>query len=297
MIIEILPANGQPGCRACGSERVARAMHVSGYDLMKCHVCGSLSTAAQMPPAQARSFYGPAYFRGGDYADYVGDEAVIKRNFSRFARRLRQWLPRGRMLEIGCAYGFFLDVACQTWDVEGIDIAEQAVTAASLRHGRRVRSGDVLASSHVAGSYDWVVAWDVIEHLDQPRAFLTRAFELLRPGGLLALTTGDIGSPAARIAGRRWRLLTPPSHLTYFTRPGQQRAMDSAGFSVPSISTAGYDRSFRFAFFRLLGAERFERLAPVGSRRRRWLETAHLYLNLGDVMFVVAQKPGAVISP
>jgi SAM-dependent methyltransferase len=244
-----------------------------------------------MDPARARAYYQTSYFRGGDYEDYPRDESIIKRNFDRFAKRMKALGPHGRLLEVGCAYGYFMDIAQWQWDIEGIDISEAAVDAARARHGQRVRCGDLLSTPLENSAYDWVVAWDVIEHVDRPRQYLRRIGELLRPGGHLALTTGDIASLAARVAGRRWRLLTPPSHLTYFTRKGIQSAVRQAGLRTVSIATAGYERSLSFALFRLLGSAASSRLFPEGSSRRRWIERVNFYVDLGDIMFVIAHSP------
>ena len=59
--------------------------------------------------------------------------------------------------------------------------------------------------------------WDTIEHLKRPDLFVQKAAADLRPGGLIALTTGDIGSLNARLRGARWRMIHPPTHLHYFS--------------------------------------------------------------------------------
>ncbi len=278
-------------CRACGSTSVNPFARIRGFSLARCADCGSATTDAEMGPAHARAYYQASYFRGGDYEDYARDEAIIKSNFECFARKLAPLCANGRLLEVGCAYGYFLDVARGRWEAEGIDVSEAAIDAARVRHGPRVRCGDLLTASLQPRNYDWIVAWDVLEHLDRPRAYLRRISELLRPGGRVALTTGDFGSLAARLAGRRWRLLTPPSHLTYFTRKGLRLALREAGLEEVSITTAGYERSMSFAFFRMLGAGASARLFPEGSSRRRWVERTRFYLDLGDIMFVTAWLP------
>ena len=278
-------------CRACGSVRTEPYLRIRGFDLVRCAHCGSATTDAQMDTARARAYYQGSYFRGGDYEDYPRDESIIKSNFERFAQAMIPHGPHGRLLEVGCAYGFFMDVAQKHWDVEGIDVSEAAINDARGRHGPRVTCGDLLSAPLEFGGYDWVVAWDVIEHVDRPRDYLQRMGQLLRPGGHLALTTGDLGSLAARLMGRRWRLLTPPSHLTYFTRKGIRTALRQAGLKVISSATAGYERSLSFAVFRMIGSASSSRLFPEGSSRRRWIERTHFYVDLGDIMFVTARSP------
>jgi len=277
-------------CRACDAEQLSPRYQVNGYQIAECLACSSMVTLASMPPCDASAYYGYSYYHGGDYDDYEAAEPNAKRNFLRFASRLEAIGPSGRLLEIGCAYGFFLDVAAVAWDVDGIDISREAVAACRARFGSRVQCGDLPDVPLADGQFDWVVAWDTIEHVDRPKDHIRRAFALLKPGAHLALTTGDISSLAARCSGSRWRLLTPPSHLTFFSRRGMRLLLAEAGFTNVRISTVGYERSLAFTLFRLLGPARLLRAKEVAARLGVAISWSY-YINLGDVMFVSAMKP------
>jgi len=281
-------------CRACDSDGVSLRYRVKGYDLVACRACGSLTTAFSLSDQGAAAYYDHSYFHGGDYQDYEASEPYIRRNFEQMAERLRSLGPGGRLFEMGCAYGYFLDVAREHWEVAGQDISPAAVEKARARHGESVTCGDLLTTPLANHHYDWVVGWDMIEHVDAPRAYAARAFGLLRAGGSLALSTGDVGSRAARLLGRHWRLLTPPSHLTYFSRRGMERMLRDAGFSEVRFSTVGYERSLDFVAFRLLGEVLYERLVKRWSSLRGFLGARSFYVDLGDIMFVSAKKPAAV---
>jgi 2-polyprenyl-3-methyl-5-hydroxy-6-metoxy-1,4-benzoquinol methylase len=193
---------GPHTCRACGSTRTKPYLRIRGFDIGRCADCDSATTDAEMDPVRAHAYYQASYFRGGDYEDYRRDESIVKRNFERFAQAMAALGPHGRLLEVGCAYGYFLDVAQRLWDVEGIDVCEAAIDAARARHDLRMRCGDLWSTPLESSGYDWVVAWDVLEHVDRPREHLRRMGELHRPGGHLALTTGDFGG-----LGRGWRVV------------------------------------------------------------------------------------------
>jgi SAM-dependent methyltransferase len=277
-------------CRACGSPDTQPRYRLRGYNLVECRRCASMTTAHRMNAAEAEAYYGSGYFHGGDYEDYQATEATSKRNFTAFIERLRRVRPSGRLLEIGCAYGYFLDLACRHWEVTGIDISADAISSISQRFPIAAYQGDLLTVALSPASYDWTVAWDVIEHLDSPRRYAARCFELLAPGGCFALTTGDVSSSYARLFGRRWRLLTPPSHLTFFSRQGMQMMLNEAGFERILFDTAGYHRSLGFTLFRLFGPELRGVMGKLGSLAPKLLERS-FYLNLGDIMFVLAHKP------
>ncbi len=237
-----------------------------------------------MSQEAASSFYTPNYYRGGDYADYVADEKVLKKNFRSVVQNLLKLQPTGTLLEVGCAYGYFLDLARAHWKVTGVDISAEAVTSASVRLPASVHQGDLTSLPLPSSYFNVAVTLDTFEHVDQPRAYAARIFDLLMPGGHLVLTTGDVSSPFARLCGSRWRLLTPPSHLSFFSRAGMNRMLTDHGFREIRFETTGYHRSLKFTLFRLFGADRTGRLPP-------WLKNGTYYLNLGDIMRVSARKP------
>lgn len=258
---------------------------------MQCANCHSLTTDSSMSGAQSKHYYGSGYFNGGDYHAYETSAAFAKSNFRDLTRRLATIQASGALLELGCAYGYFLDEAQGSWKVEGVDISAHAVEQAAGRFGSSVQSGDFMEMEFGSGKYDWIVMWDVIEHLDQPQAYLDKCYSLLRPNGYLALTTGNVTSRAAKLMGKRWRLLTPPSHLTFFSATGMRLILERAGLKSQEIGTAGYRRSLGFTLFRLMGKRLYGALKQRAPRLTQWLDNRSFYANLGDIMFVVAQKP------
>ena len=75
---------------------------------------------------------------------------------------------------------------------------------------------------------------DYIEHSIDPAGDFARANELLRPGGILAISTGDIATLVARLSGRRWHLLTPRHHNFFFSRDVLADALRRRGFEILS---------------------------------------------------------------
>ena len=60
---------------------------------------------------QLQRSYQEDYFHGKEYVDYLADEPAQKKTLSQHLKVVRAFLPRGsRLLEIGCAYGFFLEL-------------------------------------------------------------------------------------------------------------------------------------------------------------------------------------------
>ena len=89
-------------------------------------------------------------------------------------------------------------------------------------------------------SVDLVTLWEVLEHLPDPLATLRRISVILRPGGLLALSTPDAGSAVARALGGRWPGWSKiPEHLFFFDRATLRRLPTEAGFEIETMRYVG----------------------------------------------------------
>ena len=222
-------------CVVCGGTAAPVALYrVGHYEIVRCVECGAGHTLTP-PDFKPASIYTEAYFQGGQadgYADYQGSRGILVAEFRRVLRDLAAaGADSGRLLEIGCAYGFFLEAARPSFQVSGIELAPAAVAAC------RARSLDVVQTADEAfyrsrAPFDAVVMLDVLEHLEAPHEVLDTIRCHTRPGALLVISTGDFGSLAARLLGRRWRLMTPPQHLWFFTELSLARLLLRHGFRV-----------------------------------------------------------------
>jgi len=276
-------------CLVCGG---ALLPHRSLPALHACSDCAFVTFAAEVDDLKLEALYGEDYFHGDEYADYVSEGPELRRNFRERLTTLEQLQPpteRRRLYEVGAAYGFFLDEARSLYgDVAGIDISEDAAKYARVELDLNVVADDYLAAS-LPEPVDLLCMWDTIEHLGKPREFLAKAAGDVRPGGLLALTTGDIGSLNARLRGRRWRMIHPPTHLHYFSRESLGRLLDDVGFDVIHVETAGNSRSLRAIAYALLVLKAGQLALFRRFEKSRFLDKG-VTLDLGDIMFVVARR-------
>ena len=120
------------------------------------------------------------------------------------------------IIDVGCGMGGFVDISLANgWQAEGLELAVAAVEIAQS-FGLPVRRIDFLSGMVKNDSADIVTMFEVIEHLVEPATFLKRAEMVVRPGGLVYLTTPNFNSMDRRILGKKWRVFHR-EHLTYFT--------------------------------------------------------------------------------
>jgi len=146
--------------------------------------------------------------------------------------------PAGAWLDVGCSTGALLaQVVAAGRPGEGVEVSPAAAEAARSR-GLSVHTSSIEGFSPDA-RFAVVSAFDVVEHLPDPGAFLERATGWLAENGLLALTLPNAASLTARGMGRHWFYYTAPDHVHYFTPDGIARLLAKSGYRdvrVRSIS-------------------------------------------------------------
>ncbi len=276
-------------CPACVGTTAHRLLYSkNGCDILQCTACGLGRADASVAGFDPSRYYTGDYFSGGHadgYADYLGAEPVLRRHFAHMIDFLLQYRKAGRLLDVGCAYGFFLQEAKRHFEVAGIELAEDAA-AHARGQGLHVLSGVADETSLAQlGPMDVIVLLDVVEHLPSPAETLALCARSLNPGGIMLITTGDFASFFARLAGEHWRLMTPPQHLWFFTPESMRRMAPSLGLCLESIDHPWKSVPLSLITFQL-GRMFGIRAGPSGSSR------LGLPVNLYDTMRVVLRKNG-----
>ncbi len=227
-------ANGKI-CKLCGSDNTSLLFVKKGFDIYKCNNCLAGFTDIK-PSFDLSTIYDDSYFSGGQedgYADYVESENVLRAEFNKNLQFLRRNKTNGnRLLEVGCAHGFFLDEAKEYYDCVGIEVSESAVEFAKER-GHDVHQGVVTKGLlDKLGDFDVICMFDVIEHLPDPVETLKMLNEKLKPGGIIYIVTGDINTAHAKVFGKHWRLMTPPQHTFFFSKKAFRIIMQKLGYEI-----------------------------------------------------------------
>ena len=238
--------------------------------------------------ADLAAIYDGRYFERGKYVHDAAGKLEQQ-------RRLK-WLyrcglpPGGRLLDVGCATGEFLAAAKGRYEAWGIDISPQAIETAAREHpdlAERLFACPVEQAALPAGAFDAVTLWDVIEHLPDPVDAVNRLKRLLKPDGVLALSTGNVGALTARAMGRRWALMTPPEHVSFFNRSSLTRLAELCGGRIVRWVSRGKWVNAGFLIRKL--RQMFPEAIParvVGAVMDSWLGRRALYVPSGDIMYV-----------
>jgi 2-polyprenyl-3-methyl-5-hydroxy-6-metoxy-1,4-benzoquinol methylase len=181
-------ANGQVPCTICGAAG-SRLCEKPPATYFRCGGCGFIF---QHPLPAAGEFvsYAEAEYQGGLYSEYVRAREMKLEHFRRRLALVQRHHAPGRLLDVGCSCGYFMEVAAAAgFDVQGLEFSASAIAAAEpvLRPKIRRASVEDLTESR-DGRFDVITAFDIIEHLNAPIEFLTRARRLLSADGCLVVS-------------------------------------------------------------------------------------------------------------
>ncbi len=205
--------------------------------VLRCPDCACSFYADQIPPDYAED----AMLARGRVPFYLQQGAGL----SLITRPLAQLAapPASTYVEVGCGFGFGLDYArhAKGWNGQGIDPAGISALGRDMLGVPIQRRYLADAEPALSGTCDVVMASETIEHVPSPIGFVRVLRSMLRPGGVLVLTTPDGADLTPDTApGVLIGLLSPGLHLIFQTRESLRRILLQAGFAHATINKDGH---------------------------------------------------------
>jgi 2-polyprenyl-3-methyl-5-hydroxy-6-metoxy-1,4-benzoquinol methylase len=232
---------------------------------------------AKVTESDIAGIYETDYYKSV-YPDYESDKNIHELNNRKLLQKIEEYFPPGAIIEIGSAFGFFLDTAKKRgWKTLGYETSEYASSIAREKYHQNVRNESFL-TANIQESVDVVCMFDTIEHLIKPSLVIEKAFHTINKGGGLILTTGDLSSWMARIFGKRWRMVVPPLHVYYYSPATITRLLRQYGFDVLSIS-----HESKYQNFNSILQYQFE-------FNKNIFPQFPVRVNFGDIMLAIAIK-------
>ena len=204
------------------------ADYVTGvtFDIRRCRQCGLAWT--DPPPSSVEGFYPPFYRK------YKSWWLWALRGI--YTLRVRAWakrLPGGRrVLDVGCGGGWMLSaMRDRGWRVIGSEISISTARSAAEENQVAVFVGE-LDALHSSAQFDFIILFQVLEHVSDPFTVLRRCADLLSKGGAIVVVVPNFSSWQARFFGRSWLHLDVPRHQYHFSPHTLRYAMEKAGLQV-----------------------------------------------------------------
>jgi SAM-dependent methyltransferase len=223
-----------PICRVCGEVGAHPVFLKGDLTIVRCPACSLAFLWPHPTKEHLRSIYDHYYSQ--ENADL---HPITAERYTGILCAMEHSQGPGRILDVGCGAGQFLEVAARRgWQTEGTEISG---AAKPFLERRRIRLHAVeLPDLAMSCRYDAITLFEVLEHVETPLAYLEASARLLRPGGWLYLTTPNFDGLSRRVRGANWRVVAA-EHLSYFSPTSLRRALVRAGFVGVSVTSRNLD--------------------------------------------------------
>jgi len=161
------------------------------------------------------------------------DEASYRLYFAHKLDDLQRYVPSGRLLDVGCGTGFFIDAARgRGYQVAGVDLSPVPAAYCHDSLGLDVTVGSLYDYKAPTGAFDVVTIFQTIEHDPHTAELCAELYRIMAPGGILMVTTPAADGFVARAMGKRWFGYRNVEHVTFFSRRSLRYALEQAGFEI-----------------------------------------------------------------
>ncbi len=200
-------------CPFCDSDNYIRINRNIESNLYRCNSCKTLFRKYFLPPF---TDYSSRYFVENYKNQYGKTYEEDIDNLSKLARRrldkLRQVKPKGKILDIGSAMGFFLNEAKkQGYETEGIEISKYAYDYSVNTLKLNVHNVSLLDFEYKEKEYDIITAWYVVEHIYNFEKVLDKILYSLKDDGILSFATPNGYGLSGRY-NKNYRKIVPTDH-------------------------------------------------------------------------------------
>ena len=283
----------RPGaCKICNGKNVR---YLCAKGPARYHVCQDCGLILQYPPPGIREMqqYADTEYEAGLYRDYLNARSIKIPHFESRFKAMEPYISGGRLLDIGCSCGYFMEVAAKRgFEVTGLEFSPTAIAAASPGIRAQIRQGTIDdADLAWQDSFNVITAFDLIEHIDQPIAFLRKAVAFLRPGGIIAVSTPDAEHFLRYAMRSSWPMLQPMQHLSIFSKKALRQAFETLGLRLLTMEPAYKTITFTYLVgqLRTLNPTLYAALNKMTALAPRTVLERPRQVNIGEI-FAVAVR-------
>ncbi len=235
-------------CPACADTHSSPAFCKLGFNYVLCEVCQTLYVSPRPSPRLSQEFYSAgksvAFWSTHFYKEtYAARKEKMFKPRAALVRELvgKYSAERVAILDVGAGYGMFLE------EIQKLNVFDELIAiepntslvAICEDKGFHVIPSRVedVPSGRVRASF--ASAFEIVEHVFSPVAFLQAVHKLLEPGGLLILTTLTVSGFDIQVLWEKSKSVYPPHHLNLMSVTGIERLIERSGFHAVEISTPG----------------------------------------------------------
>ena len=282
-------------CPVCFANDVWTAAQIPGNIVRACSRCkcrylNQFATDDEAMPVRRilRAHAAPAESREESHSSTAREKTAMRR----LAALRKQLAPRARVLEIGVRDGSFGLKSADEFEYVGIDHA-QPVARAARAQGLEVYCATLANFVNTGPLFDAIALFHVFENHPDPHDALARVKDLLKPGGVLFLTTFDTEGLLYLLTERKRMAQNFRTHLIIYSRSALIELLEHSGFEIDVIGPDFEHRDHRF--LRHVAASRWPMAAPFVNAILKMLPDP-LLVGTGSIRVIAKRRAGSTVD-
>lgn len=222
-------------CPICSSTNLSTLKGNYSMKLLSCEECSFIFSEKIPLQKELDDFYD---LNDDSRSEYFSP--VTRMRYETWLSHFEKFKQTKNLLEVGAGNGFFLEIAKENnWNINGTEVSNQCIEECSKK-GIELNKGELENIQYPDNHFDIIVAVELIEHLIDPKSFLKECYRILRPGGLMYITTPNFNSILRYRLKDQYDVISYPNHLMYFTQKTLRKIFEDQGFKTNEIRTTGY---------------------------------------------------------
>jgi ubiquinone/menaquinone biosynthesis C-methylase UbiE len=219
-------------CPSCGHTKFINYRYVSKYLLLMCVNCDLVITKATN--RQIDTYVSAKYSQ--KYAkDYIKVLPKLYRRFNYQINEIKKYNKSGKLMDIGCGTGHFLEyikINHPNWQIYGVEPSKLLRTVARKNTKGDIRNGQLAKIPFKDNYFDIVTCYDVLEHNINLSKNIRELHRVIKPGGILFIQAPNYASLMSKVCDEKWDWWCIPDHIFHFSYNFLTKYMSENGFRI-----------------------------------------------------------------
>ena len=225
-------------CKLCNSSLIENYKKIDTYILLRCKNCNFIFLDNLRLKDKIDKINLKMYESEDSKSFYISKRNELQIRAQNCTKILRLFKKEGKLLDIGCSYGFYCEVFNKYgYETTGMDISKDAINYISKTLKLNVIRGNFEKYKFNNKHFDIITMFDVIEHFNNPNKIIKKIRLLLNKKGIVIIQTPNIDSLIYKVTGTNWFWLLPPQHLSFFSFISLMNLLKKNKFNILYKST------------------------------------------------------------
>lgn len=233
-------------CPNCGKNENNTLFTKDFFKYKKCEKCELVYVSPILKEKEIIKMYKNSSY-SNSWGKILSNKTEFKFNQTKFEnifQDLKKFKKiKGKLLDIGCAVGQFLDIFKKKgWQTFGIELNDFE-RKISQKKGHKVFGEKIEANFLPKNKFDVVSILEVLEHVYDPKKVLKSIHRVLKNDGLLIIVVPNVDSLAANVMQSRCNMFLGMSHITMFSPKTLKKFVEKFSFKQVFCSTITSERN------------------------------------------------------